>query len=185
MVRDELSDEQHVYPSYDINTPLTDFFTKVSRDEFEIKLNEWVALILAAKTTVFMGIGSSGALANYGARFLTNAGGLAFALTDPFQQGFRRQYDLSDVAVVCLSVSGETEQVLKQVTNLKAHGAKIIAVTNHGHSPLASLADLVISYYMPDQNTGDHVNLTTQVPVVYLLETLTKRFVQATRSDEA
>ena len=179
VIRDELHAEQRVYPSYDLNTPLTDFFTKVSRDEFEQKINAWLQLTLNARFIVFLGIGTSGSLAVYGSRFLNNAGALSFSHTDPFQPDAHGTSDLSDCLLIVLSVSGTTEQVLKQTAEFKQHNAKIVAITNQEHSPLARLADLTISYYMPERNAGDHVNMTTQIPVVYLLETLAGRYADA------
>lgn len=176
VIRDELHAEQRVYPSYDLNTPLTEFFTKVSRDEFDQKINDWLELVFDAQLVILLGIGTSGSLANYGARFLNNAGALAFALTDPFQPDAHHIHDLSDCLVVVLSVSGSTEQVLKQASEFKQHRAKIVAITNQEYSPLARLADLTVSYYMPERNVGDNINMTTQVPVVYLLETIANRY---------
>ncbi|WP_164506760.1 MurR/RpiR family transcriptional regulator [Lapidilactobacillus bayanensis] len=179
VIRDELQTEQRTYSSYDISTPLTDFFTKVSRDEFDEQLSRWVAMALAAKIIVFVGIGSSGNLASYGARFLNNAGGFSFALTDPVRPAFIREYNLDETLVVALSVSGNTENVLAKVADFKQRHAKIIAITNHENSPITKLADLTISYYMPERSTKNHTNMTTQVPVVYLLETFVNQFVEA------
>lgn len=181
VIRDELHAEQQVYPSYDINTPLTDFFTKVSRDEFDQKIDECVAMMEQAKIIVFVGIGSSGSLGEYGARFFANAGAFAVSIKDPFQPGLRAEADLSDTLFIVLSVSGMTKEIIMRSGEYKQRGAKIVAITNHEHSPLTKLADLTISYYMPERNAGDHVNMTTQVPVVYLLETMANRFADNNR----
>ncbi|MFC6314476.1 MurR/RpiR family transcriptional regulator [Lapidilactobacillus achengensis] len=177
LIRDQLLHEQKIYPAYDINTPLTDFFTKVSRDEFEHQICQCLALVRAAKTLVYFGIGSSGSLADYGARFMSNAGGLAYSITDPFQPRYFGNYDLHDTLLIVLSVSGTTDELVVRAGNFKSHGAKVIAITNHENSPLGRLADVTVSYYMPERVTDDHINLTTQIPVVYLLETIAERFV--------
>lgn len=179
LIRDELHQEQQLYTSYDISTPLTDFFTKVSRDEFEQQIKAWLKLVQQARTTVYLGIGSSGYLADYGARFLSNAGGMAFSQTDPFQPLIKANYELEDILVIALSVSGETKETLAWLSDYKRRHAKIVAITNHAHSSLSQLADLTITYYMPDHNQDDHVSMTTQVPVVYLLETIAQRYASA------
>lgn len=179
VIRDELHAEQHVYPSYDISTPLTDFFTKVSRDEFDQKIDQCVKMIQQAKLVVFVGIGSSGSLGDYGARFLANAGAFALSIKDPFQPSLRNDTDLSETLFIVLSVSGMTKEIIMRSGEYKQNGAKIVAITNHEHSPITALADLTISYYMPERNAGDHVNMTTQVPVVYLLETMANRFAES------
>lgn len=176
VIRDELHAEQHIYPSYDISTPLTDFFTKVSRDEFDQKIGQCVEMMQKARLIVFVGIGSSGSLGEYGARFLANAGAFAVSIKDPFQPGLREETDLSDTLFIVLTVSGMTKEIITRSGEYKQRGAKIVAITNHEHSAITKLADLTISYYMPERNAGDHVNMTTQVPVVYLLETMANRF---------
>lgn len=179
MIRDELNTEQQTFPTYDISTPLTDFFTKVSRDEFDQQMASWLQLLLAAKTLIYIGLGSSGYLAEYGARFMNNAGGYAFAQTDPLQPQIMRDYDLSDTVVMILSVSGETERMLMRAGEYQRHHAKIVAITNQEQSPLSQVADLTISYFMPDTNHNPTGKMTTQIPVVYLLETIAQRFTEA------
>ncbi|WP_057769297.1 SIS domain-containing protein [Lactobacillus selangorensis] len=70
-----------------------------------------------------------------------------------------------------MSVSGETEQTLDQAQFYQQNGGQVIAITNQGNSTLAHMADLVIPYYMPERMLDD-INLTTQIPVVYILECL-------------
>ncbi|WP_125767130.1 MurR/RpiR family transcriptional regulator [Lapidilactobacillus wuchangensis] len=181
MIRDELNTEQQTFPTYDISTPLTDFFTKVSRDEFEQQIASWLQMITAAKTLIYVGMGSSGYLAEYGARFMNNAGGYAFAQTDPFQPQILRDYDLSDTVVMILSVSGETERMLMRAGEYQRHHAKIIAITNREQSALSKVADLTISYYMPETSGQAAGKMTTQIPVVYLLETIAQRFAETSQ----
>lgn len=57
------------------------------------------------------------------------------------------------------------------------NGVYVIAVTNHADSTLAQLSDMVIAYYMPEMKHGD-LNLTTQVPIIYLIELIAHRLDQ-------
>ena len=70
--------------------------------------------------------------------------------------------------------SGETIQMIKQTEDFKRYGAKVLSITNDEKSTIAQMADYNISYYMPVVSGGKEVdlNLTTQVPVITLIELL-------------
>jgi DNA-binding MurR/RpiR family transcriptional regulator len=159
---------------YDIKIPLADFFSKVSTTSFIKLTDDAMALIEDAPLVLFYGIGSGNSLAQYGARFFSNAGKLALPVMDPFQPFLASADFPQGTVIIALSVSGETREVITFVSAVQRHRAKVIAVTNHGESTLAKLSDLVITYYMPEVNHGD-LNLTTQVPIVYLIELLAHR----------
>lgn len=55
-------------------TLLLDYFHKIDRPEFDKKLQEVASLIYYANKVIFVGIGTSGILAKYGARFFSNVG---------------------------------------------------------------------------------------------------------------
>ena len=84
--------------------------------------------------------------------------------------------------MIALSVSGETVEIIKQIEDFKRFGAQILSITNDQHSTIARLADFNISYYMPEVSgpdpTDEAINLTTQVPVVALLEILAQQAYQ-------
>lgn len=50
------------------------FFKGVNNDEFDQLLNQAVEIILLSERIIFVGAGTSGALAEYGARFFSNVG---------------------------------------------------------------------------------------------------------------
>ena len=79
--------------------------------------------------------------------------------------------------MIALSVSGKTQEVIRHATNYRAVGAKVISITNTAGCPLAALSDININYYMPmfyaPASMGPQ-NLTTQLPVVYLLESIAR-----------
>jgi len=167
---------------YDITVPLVDFFSKVNTTDFNKLIDQTMDLINAAPLVLFYGIGSGNSLAQYGARFWSNAGKLSLPVMDPFQPFPSGTPLPADSVVVVMSVSGETEQVIKFVTKIQPENVKIIAVTNHGNSTLAKMSDLVISYYMPELKHGD-LNLTTQIPIMYLIELIAHRLDQQRQQD--
>lgn len=155
--------------SYDASVPLADFFLKVNSESFSRLIDEAIGILKIAPIVIFYGQGTGKGLAEYGARYWSNAGRLAVAMSDRFQP-FPRSTPLSDnTTIVVLSASGENTDVLQFVNNVRQRNVKIISVTNSSHSALAKIADLNISYYMPEVKHAG-LNLTTQVPVLYLIE---------------
>ena len=61
------------------------FLRKITSKEAGRKLEEAVKLIREARYIIFIGVGSSGALAEYGARYFTNIGLESYAISDPYQ----------------------------------------------------------------------------------------------------
>ncbi|WP_155287632.1 MurR/RpiR family transcriptional regulator [Lacticaseibacillus zhaodongensis] len=160
--------------SYDITVPLADFFNKVNTTDFNKLIDQAIEMIEAAPMVLFYGIGTGNSLAQYGARYLSNAGKLALPIEDVFQPFPFGNALPPKTVLILLSVSGETREVIQLVTKVQPEDVRIIAVTNHGNSRLARMSDLVISYYMPELKHGD-LNFTTQVPVVYLEELIAHR----------
>lgn len=72
--------------------------------------------------------------------------------------------------IVC-SVSGDTEEVVQYVKNYHTGNTPMITITANNKSILAELADVAITYTMPITMSGQS-NLTSQVPAVYIIETL-------------
>ena len=143
-------------------------------------LDPAIELISLHDHLIFTGIGTSGTLGTYGARYFSNLQFNAYSITDPFIPVPTR--GLEKTLVIVLSVSGETGEVIKQIENFKRYGAKILSITNDQHSTIAQLSDCNISYYMPDVSgpdpTDNAINLTTQVPVIALLEILAHQAYQ-------
>ncbi|EUJ38622.1 MurR/RpiR family transcriptional regulator [Brochothrix campestris] len=149
-----------------------DFFSRDLTADYEAVFEQAVALIKTSELVVFFGIGTSGILAEYGSRYFSNLDQRTFFVKDPFYPTVGRPFKKS--VMIILSVSGETEQVLEQARNMLSNGSKVISITNTAHNTLASLSDINLSYYVP-QEKMTHANITTQLPVLFLLEALAKR----------
>ncbi|MFV0560649.1 MAG: MurR/RpiR family transcriptional regulator [Enterococcus sp.] len=150
---------------------MTSFFKKLNKKSYALVLEPAIQLIFASEHIVFSGIGTSGSLGSYGTRYFMNLGLNAYSIADPFAPVPTR--GLENTLAIILSVSGETTQMIIQVEDFKRYGAKILSITNDETSTIAKLADYNLSYYMPEiYGKEQHLNLTTQVPVVMLLELL-------------
>ncbi|ORM70344.1 transcriptional regulator [Pantoea wallisii] len=146
------------------------FFKSINNEEFDQHIAAAAQLIIQAEQIYFIGAGTSGSLGKYGARFFSNIGKFSHHIDDPY-------YPVSNSArqnalAIILSVSGETEEILRFASQFSLNHCKIISITNHESCSLAKMADFNLSYHMPQMKLGDRLDITTQVPVLYILETL-------------
>lgn len=63
---------------------LQNFLWKVGTPEYDAALDEAAGMIARAERVFLVGIGNSGSMAEYGARYLSNLGKFALGVTDPF-----------------------------------------------------------------------------------------------------
>lgn len=149
------------------------FFDRLETDTFQKKLEEAAAMIAKTERVVFVGIGSSGHVGQYGARCFTNLGKFSLYISDPFYP--INMNDAVSTAAVILSVSGESEQVVKIVNGLKRSNCRIISITNTEQSTISRLADVSLSYYITMRRDEENVDYTSQIPVMCVVELLGKK----------
>lgn len=157
---------------------ILDFFQNVGSKEFLDSISNACDLIKGKEIT-FFGIGTSGSLAEYGARYFSNLGYYALSTADPFYPP-RLDNNKNHVFIV-LSERGETLEVIDQVRLYKQLGSTVIAISNHQQSTIAKMSDLCISYYVKDIILPQAYTLSTQVPVIYILETMGKELARRER----
>lgn len=147
-----------------------------SRD-FELRMRQAVSMIYGSTNIDFIGVGNSGALAAYGARYFSNAGFFAHAITDG---DYPPRLQLgSNYILIVISESGETSCLSHQIDMCKDYQASVILITN-GTKPtkLQEKADLVLPYKMTQVWLPQNYNLTSALPVVYIIERLAKELFQ-------
>ncbi|MDO5548808.1 MAG: MurR/RpiR family transcriptional regulator [Eubacteriales bacterium] len=149
------------------------FFDRMENPKFQKKLDEATALITKADRVVFIGIGNSGHIGQYGARYFTNLGKFSLYISDPFYPV--NMLDTMSTVAVVLSVSGEPQQIIQIVNGLKKSGCQMIAITNSEQSTLAKLADIALTYYITMHRGENNIDFTSQIPAIHLVETLGKR----------
>ena len=101
---------------------LQDFLARLAAPATQAQIDGVVEALRGMGHILFIGVGNSSILARYGARYLCNVGYFATAIDDPFTPlsgvvNTRARFD--NVAVVALSVSGETEQIITMTQALK------------------------------------------------------------------
>ncbi|KYD09102.1 MurR/RpiR family transcriptional regulator [Heyndrickxia sporothermodurans] len=146
---------------------LSEFVERTMKGNFESYIQETAELVAHAEKVIFVGTGSSGILAEFGARYFSSLGKFSSFIKDPFYP--INSKDLNDSAAIILSVSGETDYTLRLANLLKEEGSKIISITNSKNCTLAKMSDINIAYYVTEVHLGE-ANITTQIPVIYILE---------------
>ncbi|MCL2114463.1 MAG: MurR/RpiR family transcriptional regulator [Streptococcaceae bacterium] len=171
--REKTPEEQH----YDNMLEFNMFLRRMNTDAYQSRLNRAAQMISEADYTVFLGLGTSGSLSDYATKYFVNTGLRSFVITDPFQA--IQVKGIGNIVAVILSVSGETEQVVNKELEFKASGAKIISITNHEDCTVAKLADHQLSYHLINEWSKQYPlgNLTTQLPVLAILEILAHKSI--------
>ncbi|MFV0555747.1 MAG: MurR/RpiR family transcriptional regulator [Lactovum sp.] len=158
--------------SYENMIALDMFWKQLSEVDFQKKKNQAVEEILKAKMLIFIGLGTSDALAQYGVRYFSNLGVPSYAFGDIFRPVTDHEFE--NTVVIALSVSGETKQMLDKIIEIQRAGALLISITNNECSTLSKMAKLNFSYQMLNSYAGpkQDIKLTTQLPALAILEIL-------------
>lgn len=133
--------------------------------------------LVGERRLMFIGRGSSDNAAEYG-RYLAevHARRPASAGSPSIATHYRADLDLRDVAVVCVSQSGATEEIVETQQWAKTQGARTIAVTNVARSPLASEADIaLVTMAGPELAVPATKTYTTQAAAMLVLGTALAR----------
>ena len=151
---------------------IIDFFKKLDNSELDKKLNTLCDLIKEASNVIFIGAGTSGVLCKYAARYFSSIGKFAIYIDDPYYPRNCKVYE--DSVIIVISVSGETDSVIDYVSNLKRERNTIVSITNSENCTISKISDLNISYYVQQEKIGIS-DITTQIPVLYMIESIGKR----------
>lgn len=152
------------------------YFHSVDNEQFNQSISKAAKMIATSQEAIFFGVGISGAIAEAGASLFNRKGKRSVAYRD-FSMRTRGMYNHNDCAII-LTVSGETEEILVRMMGLKNLGVKMIVITNSASSTAAKLADLSFCYYMPSERNQDYYSSATQVPVIYILESLADALIE-------
>lgn len=158
---------------YNASLHVDGFFKKMADESFKERLEPAISMIVDSQYVIFSGLGTSGILGSYGSRYFANLGIQSFSIADPFSPVPTR--GMENVLAIILSVSGETKELIQKVMEFKQNKVKVLSITNNESSTVARLADHNLSYYMPEEHSTVYdpaINLTTQVPVIVLIEIL-------------
>lgn len=159
--------QETVYRHYDHNEVI-DCLKKLDNKIYHERVNEAIVLLGNADMVLFLGIGDSGIIGQYGARRFSSYGKFAMAINDPYYQ---INIVGSNTVVVALSVSGETPELIREIHACKIKGCQVIGITSASQSTLAKISDVVIPYYIHIKKRGP-VMFTSQAPALSIIENL-------------
>jgi DNA-binding MurR/RpiR family transcriptional regulator len=107
-------------------------------------LDRAVAILAAASRIEFYGIGTAGPVAEDAAYRFLRLGRSTKAVTDAHMQVVSAAFTGPDVATVTISHTGRTKDTLAATKIAREAGARTIAITNFGRSPLQAHCEVVL-----------------------------------------
>lgn len=146
-----------------------DCLKKMSNPIFEERLEEAASIIRDSDFILFEGIGNSGGTALLGARYFSNFGFFSLTLNDPF---YNMEVLPKNMAIIVLSASGETSEIINETDNFIQLNIPIICITSNEESTLGKMADLTIGYHLRQQRKRGVFDMSSQIPAIHIIERL-------------
>lgn len=134
-------------------------------------LDEVVRLLVGARRIEFVGSGGSGVVALDAYHKFIRLGAPVGASHDGHDAAQSCAVLGPGDVVVVISHSGSTRDVLEAARLAKASGAKVVAITRYGRSPLQSLADTVLFTLSPETTYRSEV-IASRIAQHALIDTL-------------
>ena len=160
-----------VYSFY--NRVLSETLNKLDLDQ----LKTVVDLIKKARRVYFYGIGSSGYTSLEATQRLLRMGIPTFAETESQNMIITSSIITEQDLVIAISSTGNTVPILDAVKIAKKAKAKVVALTGFDVSPLAKLADIVIT--VQDTNyINDARFINSQFSMMYVIDIITTMLLE-------
>lgn len=165
-------EEENIEKVNDDTSEIINFLKTIENSDLDKRLDELCDLVKAASNIIFIGIGSSGILCKYAARYFSSIGKFSVHIDDPFYPTNFKYYN--NCLIIALSVSGETPTTMDNIVRLKKEGCSIVSITNSENCSISKMSDLNLSYYVQQVKIGES-DITTQLPVLYMIERIGKK----------
>ncbi|GEO79658.1 transcription regulator [Companilactobacillus mindensis DSM 14500] len=151
----------------------------VTLDNFPKDINRTIKLVahllLDADNIVFVGMGASGAIAEYAARQAASLGFNSFAVKDPYYPLIQQLSNSTNNVLIIVSVSGKTTELVEMLNNFtNSADTQVASITGNIESPIARMSRYALTYSVPETRIHKYYDLTSQVPCVYIVEDLLK-----------
>lgn len=165
-------EEENIEKVSDDTSEIINFLKTIENSDLDKRLDKLCDLVKVASNIIFIGIGSSGILCKYAARYFSSIGKFTVHIDDPFYPTNFKNYD--NCLIIALSVSGETPTTIDNIVRLKREGCSIVSITNSENCSISKMSDLNLSYYVQQVKVG-YSDITTQLPVLYMIERIGKK----------
>lgn len=186
--KQELDQAQTRDESDDTTLLFKDFLMRAHTPSYQKKLREAACFLGSFDRIICMGDGASGSIAYYAAMYFTASGSNALYVDHRYMQALRHP---ANDAYVLFSVSGESEQIIELACQIHKNQRSCLAITSSAYSTLSKLSCCSLPYrsdYIYDMSNprsaksaeadvnprtaGEAEGVSTQLPVVFLIETL-------------
>lgn len=157
-------------------TTYIDFLKRTSQTDFQQSIDDVVDILTETELVIFIGVGSSKVIAQYGALYFSSLFLMSISIDD--LPNHPLDYFSSNLAknacIFFVSVEGENKEMVKIIEQQRMAQAKIISITNSSKSTIAKLSDANIAYYINREHYQE-TNITSQLPALYTLELVGKK----------
>ena len=104
-------EEDNIKKVNDDTSEIINFLKKIENSDLDKRLDKLCDLVKTASNIIFIGIGSSGILCKYAARYFSSIGKFTVHIDDPFYPTNFKYYD--NCLIIALSVSEKHQLQLK------------------------------------------------------------------------
>lgn len=128
-------------------------------------------LVFQSDNIITLGIGDSSFLAEYAARRMASLGFNTTAVTDPFYPLKSKLENTTNNILFVFTVSGETNELIELLNEfVNDDDVKTVCITSNENSTVAKMSRFVLSYHEKMHRLNDYYDLSSQVPVMYIVE---------------
>lgn len=118
--------------------------------DFE-KIEQAVGVLSRAENILILGVGASGTIAEDFYIRLMRIGFRAVSLTDSHLMQIQASQCGPDTAVIAISHTGKTREIVSAVRTARECGAPTIGITGYPDTPLKEVSDICLELYSPEQ----------------------------------
>lgn len=149
------------------------YFMNMDENLLEQQIKDICKEIQASESLIFLGIGTSGAVCKYAARYFSALGIYAQYIDDPFYPKKYIGSKKGQTSVFVISESGETKEVIEIVAGFDRETTNFISITNGSSNTIARISDYNLNYFVQVEKAGNH-DITTSLPVLFFIELIGK-----------
>lgn len=130
-------------------------------------------ILKEADRIVFFGMGSSGSISDYTARKLAGLGYDALSIND-YTYPINSHFSKTETNVLMIySTSGETKEIIELLSGMdNRQNIFCCCITKNRNGGVAQLCDYVIDYRLQDYRRKVFMDLSTQLPALFISELL-------------
>ena len=118
--------------------------------DFE-KIEQAVGVLSRAENILILGVGASGTIAEDFYIRLMRIGICAVSLTDSHLMQIQASQCGPDTAVIAISHTGKTREIVSAVRTARECGAPTIGITGYPDTPLKEVSEICLELYSPEQ----------------------------------